>query len=152
MYSTPGDIIHGIYFMCGIYMCIHHTFMSNIWHICTGEVLFIYGIYVAIICEVNVAVGWILAHICKNVGCNGHAIQGLCDLFLQCCRHMLYVSNVKCNLLSICIGSLSCGWWWWFHMWHTVKYMAYMCNLGAYFCLEHYVIMIWSSIIELVTN
>ena len=70
VYSGSGNIIYASVFICAIYMCIYFPYihvnlrhMGTIWrgHIFSGTPM-------TIICEVDIVVACVLAHVCTNVG------------------------------------------------------------------------------------
>ena len=74
LYNTPVRIIGACDFICDIYLAIHppyvlDKYLAGMAYISTLVDTFVPHTYLALTCEVDVTVGYVLAYICKNVGC-----------------------------------------------------------------------------------
>ena len=56
------------------------------WMLLSGHI--VYGTYMAVTCEVNVAFHCVLANISNCVGLYDNIVWGKCNLYLQCCSHI----------------------------------------------------------------
>ena len=111
VYSTPCCLVDDSYSICGIVMCIHPPYgLVKYWTYVAYEPslggIFISGIYLAIICEIKVAVGCVLAHVSKNVGSHTYKRCLLYDLYLECVNHICsaiyvkYVNSAPCWMVD----------------------------------------------------
>ena len=57
-------ILHVTY----ICVCMCHMFMHNVWHVSTIWRIFVFGTYMETLCEIDDAVGCVLANVGKNIG------------------------------------------------------------------------------------
>ena len=68
VYSASGHMADTGDLICGTYKHIHASYMSlkDVIHVYSVEGTFVFDTYVRIICEVDVAICCVLAHICTN--------------------------------------------------------------------------------------
>ena len=94
--SWLNAVISYVTHVCVYILPINLKYLANVAHMPNLVGTVISSTYLAITCEVCIVIDYVLAYICSMLGLYAHLIFWLCDLHIQCGRHI-------CSVIDVCI-------------------------------------------------